>query len=680
MNQFAIMKIHRLIKNAAITLIVLAVAFSVTRAKAQTILTGYTNTFPNEGNTGMYPAPNWIYWFGLYQDEANAAPGDYNLQGTNDAGMTYSGDTNDFGSMYVYAPWQLVTNVTYGVPSQDQNVFDITFGANPFDQTSQIQMIVVTNMSWYIHVDPSSTPDENGNFGTLAGGFIATDYKNRQVDYLTIPGSATNGWVLMQETNVASFIAAANAENTANPSAAYAFGVCFDQNSYGSSPVYPTNKLAYWIDNIIVNTATKPPPPPPPPTVSIAPAIKGLNLFTGTGTSLYNREDIEASTANYSWVGATGPVSYSFTITNYSVGSNDAVQCQIFLIPNPGAEAAPDYTEPNLIFMDLESTTIGASVNFRYKTNEMNGNAMVYGVGTLASLGTNTAIGTWTLTFNNNTNVTMTIPGGANTNFNIPDSTGATSALFTSGVALYFGVQAGNAGGAEDHIVASEFKVTGITPAFDDNFVTDDGALNTSIWTTNAAFPACVQMVGAGSSYWVQWTTPAPSFVLETTSNLETGTWTAVTNHVAISPGTNIDQLISTSDLLSGGTGFFALIQHNLNSLQVLLPGQTATPGVSPGYSGTPTPYSISSGNVVTVTVNAVDEHWNLIPGINDSVTLTTSDPSATISPPATGPLVGGTEQFTVVFATTGPQTVTATDNTDKSLAATTSASITVTP
>ena len=47
---------------------------------------------------------------------------------------------------------------------------------------------------------------------------------------------------------------------------------------------------------------------------------------------------------------------------------------------------------------------------------------MIYGSGTLASIGTNTALGTWTVTFNNNTNVTMTVPGGASTNFNIPDS------------------------------------------------------------------------------------------------------------------------------------------------------------------------------------------------------------------------------------------------------------------
>jgi hypothetical protein len=684
------MYIHRLIKNAAITLAGLGLACSVTSAEAQTtVITGWTNTFPNNGNTGFYQAPNWIYWYGLYQDSSNAAFGDYNLAGTNDAAVDYTGDTNDSGSMYVYAPWNLITNVTYGVPSADQNVFDITFGGgSPFDQSQQMQIITATNLSWYIRVKPGCTTDVNGNFGTLAGGFVETNYTALELDYLTIPGAATNGWVLMAETNAASFIALANTANSANPNSAYAFAVCFDQNSYGSSPVYPTNTLIYWIDNITVQSASKPPPPPPPPTLGnpasgalpIARAVQGLNLFTGNNATLYNRQNIQATGANYTWVGASGPVSYSFTITNYPVGTNDAVQCQIFLIPNPGAETAPDYTEPNLVFLDLESDTPnggGAQWNFRYKTNEANGNAMVYGAGTLASLGTNTAIGTWTVTFTDNTNVTMTIPGGASTNFSIPDPIGATAALFATGVNIYFGSQAGNGGGANDHFVASEFKVTGTGSDFDDNFVADNGVLN-SVWTINAVAPTSVQMLGAGNPYWITWTTPAPNFQLETTSSLsDDSTWTAVTNHAPFNAGTNLTQLVSTNDLQPGSNAFFALIQHNYQ-LQVLWPGETAAPGTPTGKTGTPTPISLSTnGPNVTFTVNAVDAKWNLVPTINDTVAITSSDTAAGL--PGNAPLSGGTGQFTIGFATPGKQTATASDVSNSSVASGTSSPITVT-
>jgi hypothetical protein len=116
------MKITRLIKNAAIALVGLALASSITRTEAQTtIITGWTNTFPNNGNTGLYPVANWIYWYGLYQD-TTAATGVYNLQGTNDAATDYTGDTNDSGSMYIYAPWNLVATNTSN--PTDQNVFD----------------------------------------------------------------------------------------------------------------------------------------------------------------------------------------------------------------------------------------------------------------------------------------------------------------------------------------------------------------------------------------------------------------------------------------------------------------------------------------------------------------------------------------------------------------------------
>ncbi|HEY3855299.1 MAG TPA: hypothetical protein VGO67_12980 [Verrucomicrobiae bacterium] len=667
------MKITRLIKAAALALVGLAFAFgSITRTEAQTIITSWTNTFPNNGNTGMYPQNSWTYWYSLYQD-TSAAPGDYNLAGTNDANMDYTGDTNDSGSMYVYAPWDLITN-----GSSDQNVFNISFG-----NSQQMLIINVTNISWYIHVAPNSVTNADGNFGTLSAGFFDTAYGREDTVYLTIPGSATNGWVLMSETNIAAFSSAASAaassEKITNPDVATAIGLAFDQNSYGSSPQYPTNALVYWIDNITVQTSAAPPPPPPPPSVTIAPAVQGLNLFTGSGTALYNRENIQASQGEYTWVGASGPVTYSFTITNYPVATNDAVQTQIFLAPTPGTENDPDWNEANVVFIDMESSITyggGANMYFRYKTNEPNGNTMIYGPGTLAGIGTNTAIGTWSVTFVNNTNVTMTAPGGASTNFSIPDSTGATAALFASGVNIYFGDQAGNAGGANDHIVVSDFKVTGTANDFDDNFVADDGVLNQGIWKTNAAFPNCIQLVGPGVPYWVDWTTPAPNYVLDTTDDLVSGTWTAVTNYAAFTVGTNIAQLVSTNDLQSTSNAFFAVIQHNY-SLQILWPGETAAPGTPTGKTGTPTPVSIASGGV-TFTVNAVDSKFNVVSSINDNISFSSSDSAATL--PSNGPLSGGTGQFTITFATAGSQTVTATDAQNAGIAAGNSSPVTVTP
>jgi len=588
--------------------------------------------------------------------------------------------------MYVTAPWSFYTN------SQDQNVFYVTLsGLGAFDQSQVMKVSLITNISWYILVSSNSVPNAAGNFGTLSGGVITTNYDFEGSDYLTIPGSATNGWVLMSETNAATFIAAANAADPLNPNGSLAFGVAWDQNSYGSSPNYPTNTLIYWIDNVTIQTASKPPPPPPPPAMTISPAAQGLNLFTSGSASLYNREDLETIANNYSWVGASGPVSYSFTISDYPVGPNDAVQCQIFLIPNPGTESAPDYTEPNLVFLDLESDTPnggGAQWNFRYKTNQPNGNAMVYSTGTLASIGTNTAIGTWTVTFNNNTNVTMTIPGGASTNFNIPDPTGATSALFSNGVVLYFGDQDGNAGGANDHIVASDFNVTGLgTADFDDNFVTDAGTLNTGIWKVNAASATCVQMVGPGNPYWVQWTTPAAGYSVVASASLNPADWTPATANPVFLSGTFESQLIGTSDLPTGPNAFFSLVQRTFTQLLVLLPGETIAPNTPTGKTGTPTSISLTSDSGdLAFTVQAVDAHFYPVTGASDTIDITDSS-NGTATDPGPAAMVNGLVSYgvnptpgPVVFSTTGTFTVTATDTTNTNIPPATSSSVTVTP
>jgi hypothetical protein len=554
------MNMHR---NLKLLCILFGLILFQSISHAQTIITDYTNTFDNNGETSPYVTTDWMYWYSLYAD--CIVSNTYNLEMTNDPTMDADGNTNVSGSLLCISPFAPRGTIPPGgyapIPSYgEQNLMSGTFGGGLFDISVQMSIASVTNISFDIHVKPGTPTDANGNFGSMEVGLKTTNYQGDTSYYtneITIPGAATNGWVHLAETNAAQFQYEAN-----NSLDNYAQGVEFYYTSYGDGG-YPTNVVIFWIDNLVVNSSVAPPPPPPPPVMTIAPAVAGLNLFTGVGgaAALYNRENIQADESEYTWVGATAPVSYSFTITNYPVKSGDAVQTQIFLAADPGTENDPDWEEPNIIFMDLESTTNGAQWNFRYKTNDANDNAMLYGKGALASIGTNTAIGTWTVTFNQNTNVTMTIPGGASTNFSIPDPTGATTALFASGVNIYFGDQAGNAGATQDHIVASEFKVTGTSADFDDNFVADDGTLN-SVWTVNAAFPACVQLVAPGNPYWIQWTIPAPNFTLESTTSLNPPvTWTPTTSNPVFTVGTNFTQLINNADLPTGSTGFFNLVQ-----------------------------------------------------------------------------------------------------------------------
>lgn len=520
-------------------------------SSAQTYITNsYTNTFPTGGNTTFFTGgsvASYIEWYGLSFN---------NTAMTNDPTMDAAGDTNESGSLYCsYA----FTNS--GNQVQVMGTFD---NAYSYDNSVQMPLNLITNLACDIHVMAGTVPDSSGDFGQLTLSMVAPGWEGGGRDgtwtSITIPGAASNGWVHLQDTNVVADIQTLiNSSTSADPTT-NAAGIGIYYNSYGG---FPTNPITFWIDNLAVTTSSAPPPPPPPPTVSMLTAAAGLNLFTGSGTGLYQRESLEADQVEYTWVGATNPVTYSFTIASYPVNPGDQVQNHIFLIPSPGTETAPDYTEPNLIFFDMESTgTKATQWMFRYKTNQPNGNAMVYGSGTLAVI-TNIegAIGTWTATFNSDTNITMTSPDGTSTNFNIPDTTGATTALFASGVVLYYGAQAGNSGGANDHLVASEFKVTGLGASdFDDNFVTDDGSLNSGIWVVNANAPACVDLVPTGSPFWVQWTQPSLNFTLESTPSLNPPiTWSPTTSNPSFLAGTNNTQLIGPGDLPSTTNGFFNL-------------------------------------------------------------------------------------------------------------------------
>ena len=431
---------------------------------------------------------------------------------------------------------------------------------------------------------------------------------------------------------------------------------------------------AFWIDNLVL---VGNPTIAQPPTMKIGPAAPGLNLFTDDGSTINDRQSLQSVGTNYSWVGASGPVSYSFTISSYPIPSADQVGTYIFLVPSPGTEAGPDYNEPNLMFLDLESTSNGASCIFRYKTNEPSGNTMVYGVGTLATLNATTGVGTWSLTFNNNTNVTMSGPGGVNTNFSIPDATGATSALFASNVVVYFGGQANNANGVNDHFVAADFNITGLgSTNFDDNFVADAGVLNSNIWKINATASQCVRMVGPGNPYYVYWTLPASGFTLQSTSALSANpTWKPATSNPSFIAGNYAAQLINTNDLPGGSAAFFSMVQRNFSQLLVLLPGESSAPGTPSGKSGTPTQQYTQ--NLVSVTVVAVDSQFYPVGGSSDTIKLTSSDGAAILPNPLS--MTNGTVTFsTFLFQTDGTQTINATDTVNTNIPMATSSSVVV--
>ena len=90
--------------------------------------------------------------------------------------------------------------------------------------------------------------------------------------------------------------------------------------------------------------------------------------------------------------------------------------------------------------------------------------------------------------------------------------------------------------------------------------------------------------------------------------------------------------------------------------LQLLVPGETAAPGTLSGKTGTP--LAQTGGTPFNVTVNGVDEYWNVVVTATDSVGLTSSDGAAVLPPAAA--LVNGTQTFSVTLNTPPSQTLTA--------------------
>jgi hypothetical protein len=479
--------------------------------------------------------------------------------------------------------------------------------------------------------------------------------------------------------------------------------------------------MTFWLDNVALNLNAGA-PPPPPTLLAPQPAVPGLNIIVTSPSASgdrYQVMDTNDSGGGLSFVGHSS-VSYSWTLKQFPTSDPGySIQSHFFIVsgsdntntvttyPGPYDQSA-DYNLANCIFVETQPDGNGGAImSFRYKTNEIPysgnpGNGMIFNtysptdtvdnpygwpVQPIATLDCAQPLGQWTLAFNNSTNVTMTSPTGGTTNF-IWDA--ASAALFADPCALLLGGQPnGTAFGGQD-IVYSSFSLSGTPAAFTDNFAADS-ALNTNYWQVLASDPNGVQLVPPSGSYWVAWSLPAQGFSLYESPTLPppNGKWKSVSGATIIQNGPHEQALITTNNLPSAATGYFELVSNSLSQLVVLLPGETFTPGVAPGYTGTPT--AITGGGCgnyqpVDITVIAVDQNYNQVSS-TDSVAITGStDSCGPLLPPTTQAMINGTttflgsggDAFFFSGAASGPGgfTVTATDETTPTVTGTSAAVI----
>ena len=321
------------------------------------------------------------------------------------------------------------------------------------------------------------------------------------------------------------------------------------------------------MDNIIAKFSGVPPPPPPPPTLSIEKPVRGLNLFAGSSGD-FDRQSIRTvqteTGASYSWLGrGTNPVTYSFTIAGYPGAGHAGFQTHIFFVPAPALNAgAPDYVDPNIIFLDLQSQGDGsANWVFRYKTNQPNGNSQFYS-NPPGQISNPTPIGTWSLTFSNNTHVTMTNPSGTTTNFNIsPD----VAALFPDPLYVYFGVQPNNEANKGYSVSFSGIRIQGSTNTLDEDFLNQTSLDTVNTWSVQSSAPQGIFIMPTNTAFLVNWKAAnSTGFILQTNSVLgNSGLFPWSTNGLPdpISLGVLKRTLLDKTNLPAGPNGFFRLIK-----------------------------------------------------------------------------------------------------------------------
>lgn len=313
------------------------------------------------------------------------------------------------------------------------------------------------------------------------------------------------------------------------------------------------------IDNISWTRSTT---PPPPPSLTLSRARGGLSIVT-TSTDTYGRHNIFTTDPTaYSFVGATAPVSYSFTIDSFpDAAAYPGFQAHIFLVPGaPGSESSPDWNEPTLMFLDIKAgANNSGNATFRTKLDQPNGNSQLYAAG-LTTVNSATVTGTWTVTIDPSANTAVvTAPDGT---ASAPIDISALTPAFADGnLRAYFGAQPNADGnkGQSIHVGKIEIK-SGASTLLSDAFSGE--TFDTGTWTVNASAGAIQFVPGSEANWIVNWTLPDTNFKLQVATTLTNPTWTDVDVSASTTTIGAVKQaIVANSALPAGGNIFFRLVQ-----------------------------------------------------------------------------------------------------------------------
>ena len=250
------------------------------------------------------------------------------------------------------------------------------------------------------------------------------------------------------------------------------------------------------------------------------------------------------------------------------------------------------------------------------------------------------------------------------------DVTGATTFLVTNGTCT---------GNSCSSTIAGAQTVTG-----NDSGIVGTATLNVTpgAITHLALTPATASITAGGNqSYTAQgfdmYNNPAGDVASSTTFTIAPNgscTGTNCTTNVADVNGSSHTVTANYTVTGAQGTASLMVTAGSFTQLQLLVPGETAAPGTTSGKTGTPNTEYVNGP--FQVTVNAVDQYWNVVNTVTDTVAITATNDSKAILP-ANAVLVAGTGTFSVTLETVSynpaTTTLTATDETNAGITADTS-------
>lgn len=468
--------------------------------------------------TSAAEAGGWVY-------QTWSQPGTATWVATPDAGGATSAGSLRLDCNFTNPP----------APMEEQTVFqkDVHVDPNLF-----------ANLEMDVLVDPSSHPMANGALPQIEA--ILNANGNYGWIFLGLQDLPTPGTWAHLKFPLAGPLAANSAVTNLN-------SLILRVDGGGNGNPGPTNSVRLFVDNIKFSQNS-------PPTLVLIDNDLAAGLRLGcTDLKPWQRQGIvtPAATRNYTWVGRSQPVTYSFTITNFpDATTNPNFEVHLWMInydtlnnQNDETWSEVDYNGTDVVCLKLRNYGLMGEFSFNYKTESAYSTSYNF-VDSLYDL---SLLGTWSVTFTPDGLVTLTGPSGATEAFALDPNV---AARFSGHMSLNFGVTK-NGDEANDGAFAtfSAINVTGVPNPIAETFA---GAALNSSWRPALNDQAGFWFVPADTAKWLTWNLPDGGFTLQSTPSL-TGAWTPATVPASAYQGATARWIPISRSALSSGSAFFRL-------------------------------------------------------------------------------------------------------------------------